>query len=67
MEKNPGVKIGFSKFAMLRPNQVMLSSQTPANVCNCIYHQNVILALDALHAHIPSVPVYKDFPDSLVQ
>ena len=36
------LKIGLRKFAMLRPPQVMLSSQTLTNVCTCIYHQNTI-------------------------
>ena len=45
------------------PPQFMLSSQTPSNVCTCIYHQNTILAVDALYGYIPGIPIYsKDFP-----
>ena len=50
---------------MLRPPQVMLSSETPSNVHTCIYHQNTILALDALHSHVPIILIYsKEFPAS---
>ena len=33
--------IGKSKFAELRPPEVLLSPQMPRNVCGCIYHTNV--------------------------
>jgi hypothetical protein len=52
------VKIGLSKFASLRPKYVLLSSQTPQNVCGCIYHSNIILLLESLHRRIPSIPLY---------
>ena len=62
MRQSPGVKI---KFAMLQPNQVITSSQTPAYVYSCIYYQIGVFPLDAMHTHIPSVPVYnKDFQAS---
>ena len=62
------VKISLSKFAMLCPPQVMLSSQTPTNMCTCIYHQNTILALDALHTYMWNIPIYnKDFPSSCLE
>ena len=48
-EEYPNVKLGLSKFAELRPHDVKLSSETPVNVCQCTYHQNVIMAVDALH------------------
>ena len=61
-EDHPEIKIGLTKFGMLRPQQVKFSSETPANVCTCIYHQNVILALDSLHKYDPTIPIYsKDF------
>lgn len=64
-EENPEDKIGISKFAELRPQNVLLSSQTPANVCLCIHHQNFILALDVLHRQIQEIPAYsKEFPGS---
>jgi hypothetical protein len=53
----PGTTIGKSKFAELRPSEVLLSSNTPRNVCGCIYHTNVILMLEALHEH-SDVPLY---------
>ena len=56
--EHAGFKIGLSKFSMLRPPQLMLGSQTPSNVCTCICHQNTILALDALHSHVPTIPIY---------
>ena len=64
-EEYPTIKIGLSKFCTLRPEQVKLSAETPSNVCTCIYHQNFILALDALHSKVPQIPSYsKDFPGS---
>ena len=53
-EENADQKIGRSKFAELRPPAVLLSSQTPANVCTCLYHQNMFLALESIHRVIPS-------------
>lgn len=67
-EENPNVKIGSSKFAELRPQNVLLSSQTPSNVCTCIYHQNLFLALHAIHTHAPRIPTYStNFPASCLR
>ena len=64
-EENPDMKIGLSKFAELRPPNVLLSSQTPSNVCTCIYHENMILALSAINSHVAEIPSYsKDFSAS---
>eukprot|EP00112_Aurelia_sp_Birch-Aquarium-sp1_P023526 Seg7039.2 transcript_id=Seg7039.2/GoldUCD/mRNA.D3Y31 product="hypothetical protein" protein_id=Seg7039.2/GoldUCD/D3Y31 len=64
-EENPELKIGLSKFAELRPPNALLSSQTPANVCTCIYHENMILALSAINSHVAEIPPYsKDFSAS---
>ena len=57
-QENPNVKISLSKFGMVWPPNVLLSSQTPSNVCTCIYHQNAFLALDAIHNVVPDIPVY---------
>ena len=57
-DKHPNVKIGISKFASLRPSQVLLSSQSPSNVCTCIYHQNMILSHDAIHNYLSTIPTY---------
>lgn len=48
----PMDKIGFSKFCEYRPEHVCLREETPANVCLCIYHENVRLLLEA----IPNLP-----------
>ena len=56
--ENPNIRVGLSKFAELRPPNVLLSSQTPSNVCTCVYHQNMFLALDAIHSYIPNIPSY---------
>ena len=53
---------------MLRTPQVMLSSQTPTNLCTCVYHQNTILALNPRHTYMPNIPIYnKDFPSSCLE
>ena len=57
-DKHPNVKIGISKFASLRPSQVLISSQGPSNVCTCIYHQNMILSHDAIHNCLSTIPTY---------
>ena len=36
-EFNPDVKIGVSKFAEIRPPNVLFSSETPSNVCQLIH------------------------------
>ena len=54
-DKHPNVKIGICKFASLKPSQVLLSSQVPSNVCTCIYHQNMILSLDAIHNYLSTI------------
>ena len=34
-DENPNVKTGLTKFSILHPPNVLLSSQTPSNVCTC--------------------------------
>ena len=60
---HPEVTIGKSKFAELRPKEVLLSSKMPRNVCGCIYHENIALLLQELHRLLPDVfPLYsKEF------
>ncbi|CAB4004221.1 Hypothetical predicted protein [Paramuricea clavata] len=66
-DENRNVKIGLTKFSTLHPPNVLLSSQTPSNVCTCVYHQNMFLALGAIHSHVPGIPVYStDFSASCV-
>ena len=46
-EKFPTVKLGFSKFAELRPKNWFLSGQSGTYpVCVCIIHQNVKLMFE---------------------
>ena len=66
-DKHPNVKIGISKFASLQPSQVLLSSQVPSNACACIYHQNMILSLDAIHNYLSTIPTYnKEFSGACI-
>jgi len=58
LEENTDVGIGLSKFSELRPPHVLLNSQIPMNVCGCVYHENFIQAVDALHKVFPSIPPY---------
>ena len=63
----PTTQIGKSKFAYLRPKHVLLSSKLPHNVCMCQYHENFIMAVNALHKVCPDVPKYSyDFPGTCV-
>ena len=57
-EEYPKVKIGRSKFTSLRPADVLLSSKIPRNVCLCMYHKNVVIALEVLHKAVPTIPAY---------
>ena len=46
----PNLKIGFSKFAELRPKQCVLAGSSGTHcVCVCTIHQNVKLMLNKLH------------------
>ena len=45
-DKNPGIKIGLSKFIELRPKHVVLPGGSGTHtVCVCVYHQNPKLML----------------------
>ena len=55
--EHSNVKIGLTKFGYLRPEHVKFSSETPANVCTYMYHQN-ILALISIHKHFQEIPLY---------
>ena len=66
-KKHPEVKIGLSKFSSLRPVNVLLSSDTPRNVCLCQYHENIRLICDCLSKEIEGFPSYSgDFVDKFV-
>lgn len=53
-EKYPTLKVGFSKFASLRPPQCILALDSGGthSVCVCIYHQNVKLIFDPMKKKI---------------
>lgn len=42
------IKIGFTKFTLLRPKHCKLFRSLPHTVCVCIYHENIKLLLDTL-------------------
>ena len=66
-KEHPEVKIGLSKFSSLRPVNVLLSSDTPRNVCLCQYHENIRLICDCLSKEIEGFPTYSgDFVDKFV-
>lgn len=64
-DENPNIKIEISKLAELRPPHVLLNSQMPANVCVCLYHENFILAVDALQSFPNNPIVFQGFPTFL--
>ena len=64
-KEEPDLKIGRSKFASLRPRQVMPMSLHDQEVCMCKYHENINMILDGLKNILPEVPKYSE--DLLVQ
>lgn len=65
--EHPEIKISLSKFSSLRPINVLLSSQTPQNVCLCQYHENIRLICDCLAKETESFPSYSgNFVDNFV-
>ena len=45
-DENPGLKVGFAKFAEFRPKNVVLPGAAGTHiVCVCTYHQNPKLML----------------------
>lgn len=62
-EKNPNVKLGFSKFCSLRPKWCVIAGSTGTHsVCVCSSHQNAVLLVDAIDWDI----TYKDLINKLV-
>ena len=60
-------KIGKSKFAKLRPEHILLTSELPRNVCMCKVHENFIQLLKALHKHDNFFPIHSNnFPSNFV-
>ena len=58
--ENPSQKIGKSTFSNLQPKYVLLTSQLPKNVCVCIYHENFINVVNALHKVKSTIPKYDE-------
>ena len=62
-DKNPGIKIGLSKFIELRPKHVVLPGGSGTHtVCVCVYHQNPKLMLAG--SQICSHPEFRNIVDS---
>ena len=59
-EKFPNHKIGFSKFAELRPKHCVLAGASGTHsVCVCTIHQNVKLMSLVPEMQIPELPTYR--------
>lgn len=62
LEQNNDVKISFSKFATLRPRQVLLQQDVPHTMCLCKYHENERLLLIALQKVLSQIPIsFREF------
>ena len=65
-EQNPEIKIGFSKFAELRPEYCILAGASGTQpVCVCVYHQNVKLMLDGLNISELTSGEIKNYKDCI--
>lgn len=54
-EEYPNSVIHISKFYTLRPKYVLLSSQTPHNVCVCRYHANFNYLVESIYNKYPNI------------
>ena len=54
-KEEPGLKIGKSKFALLRPRQVISMSIRDQKMCMCTYHENINMILDKISSERQSV------------
>lgn len=61
-EENVGTKIGFTKFTMMRPPQVILALSCGGihSTCVCAYHQNVKLVFEQLKGLFIDLNTYRD-------
>ena len=55
-KEHPNLKIEKSKFAALRPVNVVPVSDKDQNVCCCQYHENFELLVNGIRKHLPNVP-----------
>lgn len=61
-ERYPSVKVGFSKFAQLRPEECVLAGTSGTrSVCVCVMHQNVKLMIAGAKLQ-KLMPALSDFP-----
>ncbi|KAF2899444.1 hypothetical protein ILUMI_06732 [Ignelater luminosus] len=47
-QDSPNIKLGFSKFCSLRPDNVLLLKDTPSKQCKCKIHENFSMKLKGL-------------------
>ena len=67
VEEYPSIQIGKSKFAELRPANVLLQKDTPKEACLCVYHESIVLLCEALHQALPEFPLFTSrFVDNFV-
>ncbi|CAM4848043.1 unnamed protein product [Rotaria magnacalcarata] len=52
LAENPGISLGRTVFADVRPKYVVVKSSMAHRVCVCIYHENVNLLLNSLCKHV---------------
>lgn len=55
-EEHPDLKVGKSKFASLRPPNVLPVSEKDHSVCCCSYHENFEMLVDGIRKSVPDFP-----------
>ena len=50
------IKVSFSKFCSLRPEEVVLTVQKGQEVCQCEYHENIEMCVEGLSKAVVSLP-----------
>ncbi|ESO91762.1 hypothetical protein LOTGIDRAFT_163120 [Lottia gigantea] len=55
-QENPSIKVQKSKFANLRPKEVLPISEKDHTVCCCIYHENFDMLIAGISKHVPNLP-----------
>ena len=59
-EEHPEIEIGKSKFASLRPVNVIPVSERDQNVCCCCYHENFDLLVSGIQKSVPNLPASQE-------
>ncbi|CAF1419565.1 unnamed protein product [Rotaria sordida] len=52
LAENPGISVGRTAFAEIRPKHISVKSSMARRVYICIYHENVNLLLNSLSKHV---------------